>query len=149
LALENYFLLIAAIMHSRAMTGKWRLKSTERAIRVAVIDDDQSIREALIGLLKACGYEAVAFSSASDFISFDSHSGFACLLIDMYMPGMTGLELLRWLNKAGTSSPAILMSSEDGLRLSSDASRLGARTFIEKSRGFDELIDAVNKIAHG
>lgn len=111
-----------------------------------MIDDDVSIREALTSLLQSYGYDILAFASANDFMEMGARDAFACLLIDMYMPGMTGLELLGRLNAMNTASRAILMSSEGGSDLKLAALRLGAHDFVEKSLGFDKLMEAVDQV---
>jgi FixJ family two-component response regulator len=126
--------------------GKSSVKRIGTAARVAVIDDDVSIREALTALLNSWGYDTVAFASAMEIIAFDVRENFACLLIDMHMPDMTGLDLLRWLSKTGTASRAILMSSEGAPGLNQEASRLGAHAFIEKTLGFEKIIEAVDDV---
>ncbi len=120
-----------------------------KSIRVAVIDDDLSIREGLIGLLNALGYQCLGFPSAPDFIGFDGVDMFSCLMIDVHMPDMSGLELLQWLQDRKAAPPAILMTSHASEGVKSEALRLGAREFLDKSRSFDTLKAAIERLTGG
>jgi len=89
-------------------------------VMIAVVDDDKSFREALVGLMKSLGYRGVAFSSAEDFLNSKDHDSAACLIADVQMPGMTGLELYNQLIASGNPVPTILITAypDQGMRLS-------------------------------
>jgi FixJ family two-component response regulator len=86
--------------------------SRRRASFVAVVDDDVSVRDAVLGLLKACDIEARGFSSAEQFLKSQRRFQAACLVLDMRLPGMTGLELLRALQGSGLHIPTIFSTSD-------------------------------------
>jgi FixJ family two-component response regulator len=85
---------------------------------ISVVDDDESMREAMRGLMKSLGYTAEAFASAEEFLSSRQVPGTFCLIADVHMPGMTGLELHRHLMASGKTIPTILITAypDDSVR---------------------------------
>ena len=81
---------------------------------IAVVEDDPFVREFIGRLLKSLGYNAAVFSSAADFLDSPSFSEFACLIADIQMPGMTGIELHRRLIEAGPPIPTIFITACPG-----------------------------------
>jgi FixJ family two-component response regulator len=85
---------------------------------VAVIDDDQSVRESLPELLRASGYEVEAFSSAEEFLASGDGGRTKCLVLDVAMPGMSGPELQRELQRRGRKTPVVFITAHgDGTML--------------------------------
>jgi FixJ family two-component response regulator len=80
-------------------------------VMIAVVDDDESVREALAGLMKSLGYQAMTFSSAADFLNSKGRDRAACLIADVQMPGMTGPELHDRLTSSGNPVPTILITA--------------------------------------
>ena len=78
---------------------------------ISVVDDDESMREAVRGLMKSLGYEAEAFASGEEFLSSRQVPRTSCLIADVQMPGMTGLELYRHLVASGKTIPTILITA--------------------------------------
>ena len=85
---------------------------------ISVVDDDEAMREALRLLMKSLGYTAQAFASAEDFLSSRQIPGTSCLIADVQMPGMTGLDLYHHLVAAGKTIPTILITAypDDSMR---------------------------------
>ena len=85
---------------------------------ISIIDDDESMREAIKGLVKSLGYRVEAAASAQEFLSSPHVCRTSCLITDMQMPGMTGLELYQRLSTSGKSIPTILITAypDDGVR---------------------------------
>jgi len=83
---------------------------------VIVVDDDSSIRRALRRQLQILGFNVLDFQSAEEFLASDVPTSDACLLLDVYMPGMTGTELCRSLAASGRHLPTILISGRDDQR---------------------------------
>lgn len=81
---------------------------------IAIVEDDPFVRESIGRLLKSLGYNAAVFSSAADFLNSPSSGEFACLIADIHMPGITGLELHRRLIEAGRSIPTIFITAYPG-----------------------------------
>jgi len=78
---------------------------------VVLVDDDESVRESVPDLLRQWGYQAMAFPSAAAFLSWDEPSRAACLILDIAMPGMTGVELYRELVRRGQAAPTIFITA--------------------------------------
>jgi FixJ family two-component response regulator len=103
---------------------------------ISVVDDDEAMREALRRLMKSLGYTAEAFASAEDFLSSRQIPGTSCLIADVQMPGMTGLELYHHLVAAGKTIPTILITAypDDSMR----ERALGDGVVCYLSKPFDE-----------
>jgi FixJ family two-component response regulator len=91
---------------------------------VSVVEDDQFFRESMSGLMRSLGYRVEAFASAADFFASPRLAETACLIADVNMPGMTGIELYRHLRDAGRAIPTILVTAYpndvDRIRASTD-----------------------------
>ena len=110
---------------------------------VAIVDDDDLIRGALQGLLKSAGLSARTFASAEAFLhSGDQHHS-ACLIADIRMPGMSGLELQARLNDDNISIPTIFITALGDLRMRMQALRAGAVEFLAKPFDDEVLLDSV------
>jgi FixJ family two-component response regulator len=85
---------------------------------IAIVDDDASVREAMMSLMRALGFLVEAFACAEDFLKSDGVQRTACLIADVRMPGMSGLELYRRLAASGKPIPTVLITahSDDGVR---------------------------------
>lgn len=103
---------------------------------ISVIDDDESMREAVRGLMKSLGYRAEVFASAEEFLSSRQLPRTSCLIADVQMPGMTGIELHRHLVASGKTIPTILITAypDDSAR----AGALGSGVVCYLSKPFDE-----------
>ncbi len=102
---------------------------------VAILDDDELIRTALQGLLKAVGLPTQAFASAEEFLNFGQQHQIACLITDIRMPGISGLELQTKLNTEGCRIPIIFITGHGDERLRMQALRAGAVEFLAKPFG--------------
>lgn len=103
---------------------------TERLL--SVVDDDESVRESLPDLLRKLGFAARAFSSAQEFLSSDSVDETQCLILDVAMPGMTGLDLQQELKRRGYSFPIIFITAHRDIEIREQAFRQGAAQFLYK-----------------
>lgn len=110
---------------------------------VAVVDDDESIRAALRSLLRSFGFPVEAFPSAEEFLRCAWMTRTSCLIVDIRMPGLSGLDLQRWLIAAGYRLPTIFISAHDDPAVRRAAERGGARAFLRKPFGEETLLDAV------
>jgi FixJ family two-component response regulator len=81
---------------------------------IAIIDDDAAVREAVQGLVEAFGFAAVAFSSAEEFLQSERRNDTACLITDVQLPGMSGLELQSHLSLSGSRIPVIVITAFPG-----------------------------------
>jgi FixJ family two-component response regulator len=110
---------------------------------IAVVDDDESVREALTGLMKSLGYRAVAFQSAEDFLNSKRRRGAACLIADVQMPGMTGPELHDRLIASGEAIPTILITAYPDDRVRARALRAGVRGYLTKPFSEVDLLECI------
>jgi two-component system, chemotaxis family, CheB/CheR fusion protein len=116
--------------------------SSERP-EVFVVDDDSTVRDAIRDALEHDGRSVQAYSTCEAFIEAYRSGGKACLLIDAYLPGMNGLELLRWLGHSGHRLPAIMITGNSDVPMAVQAMKAGAWDFIEKPIGHRELLISV------
>ena len=112
---------------------------------VFIVDDDDSVRRALARLIKSVDLNVETFASAHDFLKRQPHNGPACLVLDMRMPGLSGLDLQDELVAAGRTLPIIFISGHGSIPLSVRAMKAGAVDFIEKPFEDQSLLDAINQ----
>ena len=112
---------------------------------VYVVDDDESVRKSLKRLLVSAGLDVEAFPSAADFLSCDLHDRSGCLVLDVSMPGMTGLELQKELNALNVRIPIIFITGFGNVPTSVHAMKAGAIDFLEKPFDDKTLILAVHR----
>lgn len=116
---------------------------------ISVVDDDASVRASLEGLIRSLGYRVASFESAAAFLESDARAETACVISDVQMPGMTGLELTQALVAVEGAPPVILMSAfaEDGAR--ARAEQAGAVCFLQKPFSGDSLIGCLESALAG
>jgi FixJ family two-component response regulator len=110
---------------------------------VAIVDDDEAVRVALEGLLKSAGLPARAFESAEEFIESGQQFQVACLISDIRMPGMSGLELQAKLNTEGCRIPIVFITAHGDAKMRMQALRAGAVEFLAKPFDDDVLLESV------
>ena len=111
---------------------------------VAVVDDDESVRESLPDLLREFRFVTRAFSSAEEFLASDSVGEVKCLILDIAMPGMTGLELQRELKLRGQEIPIIFVTAQRDETVRAQAFEQGAAEFLLKPFSDTDLLSALN-----
>jgi FixJ family two-component response regulator len=110
---------------------------------VAIVDDDDSVRGALQGLLKAAGFSSRAFESAEEFLGSGHQQETACLITDIRMPGMSGLELQARLNGERCRIPTIFITAHGDEEMRFQALRAGAVEFLPKPFDDEVLVESV------
>jgi FixJ family two-component response regulator len=110
---------------------------------VAIVDDDDSMRGALHGLLKAVGLPALAFASAEEFLNSGQQHQTACLIADIRMPGMSGLDLQARLNSERCRIPTIFITAHGDAKMRLQALREGAVEFLSKPFDDEALLESV------
>ena len=112
---------------------------------VFVIDDDGDVRASIQRLLKTVGLHGEAFANAKDFLRWNMPEGPSCLILDIRLPGVSGLEVQRKLIDAGLSIPIIFISAHADVDMAVRAMKLGAVEFLTKPFRPQELVDAVQQ----
>jgi FixJ family two-component response regulator len=114
-----------------------------KAKMVAIVDDDDLMRTALQGLLKSAGLLAQAFPSAEEFLRSGHQHDTACLITDIRMPGMSGLELQAQLNADHCRIPTIFITAHGDAKMRMQAMRAGAVEFLAKPFDDEALLESV------
>lgn len=110
---------------------------------VFVIDDDDSVRKSLSRLLRSEGIESECYNSGSSYLARDTHDGTACILLDINMPGMSGIELQMRLAEQGHDVPIIFLTGHGNVSRSVAAMKRGALDFLTKPVDEADLMRAV------
>lgn len=112
---------------------------------VFIVDDDSGIRSSIRTLMKSIGLQAVAYASASEFLgAYQPHQD-GCLILDIRMPGVSGLELQQALNEKGAVIPVIFITGHADIPMAVEAMRHGAFDFLQKPFRDQDLIDRVQE----
>jgi FixJ family two-component response regulator len=112
---------------------------------IHIVDDDVAVRESLGLLFESYQYNVKSYGSAVDFLE-DPGRGSGCLLLDLNMPVMSGIELLQLLRKQNSKLPVIVFTGRADPQLRLAVENLGARTLLEKPVDADALLDLVQEI---
>ncbi len=110
---------------------------------VFVVDDDSAARASVIALVRSNGLDARGFASAEDFLASDERHGRGCVVADMRMPGMSGLQMLERLNAEHSTLPVVIITGFPDVPLAVQAMRAGAVTFLEKPCGDQDLWEGI------
>lgn len=111
---------------------------------VFIVDDDESVRKSLARLITSVGLKVETFSSAIEFLKRDPYDGPACLVLDIRMPGLSGLDLQEELAKAQRTLSIVFITGHGNISMSVQAIKAGAVDFLEKPFEEQALLDAVN-----
>jgi len=120
----------------------------ERRPRVAVVDDDDGVRESLRFLFETAGYDVVDFESAEAALIDGAIAEACCLVLDQHMPRLTGLELVGMLRARGVSLPIAIMTGSPSPELMREAMRAGVAQVLEKPLADDALLTFVERAAN-
>lgn len=126
------------------MNDQLQLGSNIAAVKtVFVVDDDEGVRTSLSILLDSAGYRPVPFGSATDFLAQYSPASPGCLLLDMRMPGMGGMELLQEMSRRGAFLPVIFITGHGDVPMAVEAMKSGAFDFLQKPFSPRDLLDRI------
>jgi len=120
-----------------------------RDLEIAVIDDDQSFRMALVESLSSLGYGADGYASAEDYIGSTGGKSFDCVVTDIHMPGMSGLDLMKRLAAGGSTTPVVLITARSDTNLEAKAAAAGAAWLLRKPFEINELIECIEGAVKG
>jgi len=115
------------------------------SFRVYIVDDDASIRSALNRLLRSVGYQVLSFESAEDFLNSASGLSEGCLVLDIHLKGMTGLDLQEKLAASGVTHKVIFMTAYDNPQWRDRAKKAQAVDYLRKPFSEQALLDAVTR----
>jgi len=110
-----------------------------------VIDDDASVRKGLTRLLRSAGYKSEIFQSASDFLTRPSHSGPSCVIVDVQMPGINGMDLQETLIQRHREEQLVFITGHGDIPMCAQAMKAGAVDFLPKPFRSDELLQCVER----
>lgn len=116
---------------------------------IAVIDDDEDVRDAIRGLMRSVGFAAEAFSSAQEFLRSKQFSKTACLITDVNMPAMSGVDLCRHLSGVGAAIPTILITAYPDDDVRSFAEATGIIAYLVKPFSQEDLLDGIRMALDG
>jgi FixJ family two-component response regulator len=122
--------------------------SNSESIYIAVVDDDESFCRSLARLLRAAGMQPITYSSAEAFLADSKHPRFDCLVFDVNLDGISGIELGQRLAAEGRVAPFICITSADepGLRMHAEAA--GCSAFFRKTDSGAVVLDAIRRLTH-
>jgi FixJ family two-component response regulator len=110
---------------------------------ISVVDDDESLRRSVGNFLRSVGFRVETFASAEDFLSSARRENTGCLVLDVRMTGMSGLDLLRHLAAGNVRVPAVVLTAHGDEEMRRRCLRAGAVAFLDKPFHGDALLDAV------
>lgn len=115
------------------------------APQVAIIDDDESLRLALVGLVRSMGIDARGFASAEEFLGSGQADSFGCIVTDIHMPGMSGIELKQELGARQSVVPVIMITARGEPGLEEKARASGAACFLKKPFDAGVLVGCIER----
>ncbi len=117
----------------------------QAATAITVIDDDASVRRALQRLLRSAGFMVVTFATAREFLDADHWARTACLVLDIHLPGMSGVELQEHLAVSGVPIPIVCITAHDDVSTRERVHRAGAVAYLRKPFDQGTLIEAISR----
>jgi FixJ family two-component response regulator len=111
---------------------------------VAIVDDEEGIRKALGRLLRAAGLEAYGYANGQEFLTAAAERRPDCVVLDLHMPGMSGLQVLRKLKTAGLLLPVVVITAHDEPETRQECLSTGARAYLRKSLEDRLLLNAIS-----
>ena len=115
---------------------------------ISIVDDDESVREAMQGLMKSLGFTVETFASAEEFLASDSRNHAACLITDVQMPGLTGLGLHDRLVRSGRPIPTIVITAYPDERARARALQAGVVCYLVKPFNENDLLTCIRSVLH-
>ena len=121
--------------------------STSTPIHIAIVDDDESLCRSLGRFLRASGMQPSAYTSAESFLADEEHLRFDCLVLDIQLGGMSGIELAQRLTAEGGNPPFIFITAHDDTETRASAQAAGCAAYFRKSESGAEVLKAIRGMA--
>ena len=121
--------------------------SSTKQIYVAVVDDDENLRRSYGRLLRAADIQPVTYSSAEAFLADTKHPQFDCLLLDIQLGGMSGIQLSQQLLAEGGTTPFIFITAHDDPEARAEAEAAGCAAYFRKTDSGAQVLDAIRRLA--
>jgi len=121
--------------------------SPRQALRIAILDDDPSVRTAISRLVSASGMASGCFANCMELFNAIPLFDPDCIILDLYMPGLDGLEVLSYLRKAGLKTPVIMITAQDDPTLRATCLNAGASAFLRKPLQATDLLATIAQTA--
>jgi len=116
-------------------------------VYVAVVDDDESVCRSLGRLLRAAGLQPITYDSAESFLADKNHPLFGCLVLDIQLGAMSGIELAQKLVAEGKCTPTIFITAHDDPEARREAETTGCAAYFRKTDSGNEVLEAIRKVA--
>jgi len=114
---------------------------------VAVVDDDENICRSFGRLLRASGFQPITYDSAESFLADQKHPQFGCLVLDIQLGGISGIELAERLLAVGQHTPIIFITAHDDPKARSAAEALGCAAYFRKTDSGKDVLEAIRRVA--
>jgi FixJ family two-component response regulator len=118
-------------------------------LEIAVIDDDESFRVALVESLSSLGYRSDGYACGEDYIRVVGDRSFNCIITDIHMPGISGLDLMKRLFAGGWTTPVVLITARSDTNLEAKAAAAGAACLLRKPFEINDLIKCIEGTVKG
>ena len=118
----------------------------EGPIKVAILDDDPSVRTAISRLVSASGMTGACFANCMELFNGILRFAPDCIILDLYMPGLDGLEVMNYLRKNGEKAPIVLVTAQDDPALREICLKAGASAFMRKPLPASDLLDVISQL---
>ena len=128
-------------------SAHWVPMSSATTIYVAVVDDDETICRSFGRLLRAAGMQPITYDSAEAFLADTKHPQFSCLVLDIQLGGMSGIELARRLAAVGGRTPVVFITAHDDPEARSAAEALGCAAYFRKTDSGKDVLETIRKVA--
>jgi FixJ family two-component response regulator len=129
--------------YNRSLARFWLRFCVPDPILIAIVDDDESVREALWGLVRSVGFAASTFASAEEFVNSGQLGNADCLILDVRMPGMSGVDLQRQLVADHSEVPVIFITAYEDEGMRAQVLRNGAQAILIKPFSEEALLNAI------
>ncbi|MEO5806458.1 CheR family methyltransferase [Devosia sp.] len=136
---------LARCRHDEPLVSEAVQPRAHEGSTIYIVDDEPLVRSTILAVLEQNGLHALDYGTAEAFLGAYVPTGDECLVVDAYLPGMSGIELIRQLRAKGYSLPTIMITGSSDVTMAVDVMKAGAMDFIEKPVGGDELIASVRR----